>query len=69
MARAWWDTSPGSERILIRGRRAGAVRPEEGKHFAGANLEIEPVEHDHGAISLGQPAVRNATLPIQLLYR
>jgi hypothetical protein len=31
------------------------VRPEEGIHLAAANLEIEPVDHDHAAVSLGQP--------------
>jgi hypothetical protein len=55
MARAWWSTLPGSQRVLIRCRRAGTVRTEDGMHLAGANLEIEPVEQDHAAKSLGQP--------------
>jgi hypothetical protein len=38
------------------GRRlAGAVRPEEGMHLAGAHLEIEAVERDRAPIPLGQP--------------
>jgi len=39
-----------------RGRLSGAVRAEQGEHFAAANVEVQAVESLLFAVTLGEPA-------------